>query len=69
MVVLLPEPLIVPGLIVQFPAGRLLSTTLPVEVEQVGWVIVPTCGAARFELMVAVTAVLAEVQVPLVTST
>ena len=36
MVVLEPEPAIEPGLIVQLPAGRPLSTTLPVAREQVG---------------------------------
>ena len=40
------EPVIPPGLIVQVPAGRPLSTTLPVATAQVGWVIVPTVGAA-----------------------
>ena len=33
-----------PGFIVQVPAGRPLSTTLPVDVSQVGWVIVPIIG-------------------------
>jgi hypothetical protein len=46
IVVLVPEPEIEPGLIVQLPDGRLLSTTLPVATEQVGCVIVPTPGAA-----------------------
>ena len=31
---------------VQLPAGRPLSATLPVAVEQVGWVMVPTIGAS-----------------------
>ena len=35
-----------PGLIVQLPAGKPLNATLPVAVEQVGCVIVPTVGAA-----------------------
>lgn len=39
-----PEPFIPPGLIVQFPNGKLLSITLPVATVQVGWVIVPTTG-------------------------
>ena len=40
------DPVRLPGLIVQVPDGRPLSTTLPVETVQVGWVIVPTTGAA-----------------------
>jgi hypothetical protein len=41
------EPLlaIAPGLIVQLPVGKPLSTTLPVARAQVGCVIVPTTGA------------------------
>ena len=46
MVVLVPVPAIAPGLIVQFPAGKPLNTTLPVATAQVGCVIVPTVGAA-----------------------
>jgi len=34
---------------VQFPAGRLLRTTLPVATAQVGCVIVPAAGAAGVE--------------------
>ena len=45
MVLLAPVPAIAPGLIVQFPAGKPLSTTLPVATAQVGCVIVPTVGA------------------------
>ena len=45
MVVLAVEPVIAPGLMVQVPEGRPLKTTLPVAVEQVGCVIVPTIGA------------------------
>ena len=44
-VVLLPVPVIDPGLIVQLPAGKPLNTALPVANEQVGWVMVPTIGA------------------------
>jgi hypothetical protein len=44
-VVLEPVPAMAPGLIVQFPAGRPLSTTLPVAEAQVVCVIVPTVGA------------------------
>ena len=48
MVVLVPVPVIAPGLIVHVPvAGRPLSTTLPVVAEQeAGCVIVPITGAA-----------------------
>ena len=45
MVVLNVEPAMAPGLIVQFPAGRPLNSTLPVDTAHVGWVIVPTRGA------------------------
>ena len=38
-------PIMVPGLIVQLPAGNPLSTTEPVAVEQSGWVVAPTTGA------------------------
>ena len=42
---LIVDPAIPPGLIVQFPEGKPLRITLPVAVAQVGWVIVPTEGA------------------------
>ena len=43
MVVVVPVPVIAPGLIVQVPvAGRPFNTTLPVvAVHEEGWVIVP----------------------------
>ena len=44
IVVLAVDPEIFPGLMVQLPEGNPLNTTLPVEVAQVGWVIVPTEG-------------------------
>jgi len=43
--VLAPVPLIPPGLIVQFPAGNPLNSTVPVEIVHVGCVIAPTIGA------------------------
>lgn len=36
IVLLVPVPTIEPGFIVQFPAGKLFKTTLPVAVAQVG---------------------------------
>ena len=45
MVVLAAVPVIAPGLTVQFPAGKPFKITLPVAVEQVGCVMVPTIGA------------------------
>ena len=33
-----------PGFMVQFPEGRPLKTTLPVETAHVGWVMAPTIG-------------------------
>ena len=45
IVVDVPVPVIEPGFIVQVPlAGKSDKTTLPVEVEHVGCVIVPTVG-------------------------
>jgi hypothetical protein len=44
-VVLVPDPDIDPGLIVQLPEGRPLNSTLPVATAHVGCVIVPTIGA------------------------
>jgi hypothetical protein len=45
IVVLAVLPAIAPGLIVQFPAGKPLNTTLPVADAQVGCVIAPTVSA------------------------
>ena len=42
IVVLAPEPEMAPGLIVQLPAGKPLSTTLPVATVHVGCVTAPT---------------------------
>ena len=56
IVVLKVFPAIDPGLIVQFPAGRPLNTTLPVANAHVGCVIKPTTGAggaAGCTLMIA----------------
>ena len=43
---LVPVPAIAPGFMVQLPAGSPFNTTLPVAAAQVGWVMVPTSGAA-----------------------
>ena len=47
MVMLVPVPVMFPGLIVHIPvAGRPLNTTLPVVARhEAGWVIVPIIGA------------------------
>jgi len=45
IVLLVPVPEMFPGLIVQLPAGKSFKVTLPVDVEQVGCVMVPTVGA------------------------
>ena len=45
IVILLPVPAIAPGLIIQFPAGKPVNTTLPVGIAQPGCVIIPTTGA------------------------
>ena len=39
-------PVIAPGLIVQFPAGKPFNTTEPVATVQVGCVMLPGVGAA-----------------------
>lgn len=46
IVVLAPMPELAPGLMVQFPAGKPVSKTLPVTVLQVGCVMVPIAGIA-----------------------
>ena len=43
---LVPEPVMLTGLIVQLPDGNPLSNTLPIEDKQVGCVIAPTAGVA-----------------------
>jgi len=48
------EPVMLPGLTVQFPAGSPSKTTLPVETVQVGCVIVPIVGAVGSGLTVTV---------------
>jgi len=53
----LPVPAIAPGLITQFPEGKLFKTTLPVETEQVGWVIAPTVGATGVAATITTLAV------------
>jgi hypothetical protein len=54
IVVLVVDPEMFPGLIVQFPAGKPLNATLPVGTVQVGCVIVPTVGAAGIGFTVTV---------------
>jgi hypothetical protein len=46
MIELDPFPVTADGLIVQFPVGSPLSTTLPVATAQVGWVMTPIRGVA-----------------------
>ena len=43
-VVLAPDPVTAPGLMVHIPAGNPLNNTLPVAMAQVGCVVVPTIG-------------------------
>ena len=62
-------PVMPPGLIVQFPAGSPLNTTLPVAAVQVGWVIVPTIGVAGNGFITTVVEPAALVHPPVVTVT
>jgi len=62
MVVLRPVPAIAPGLIIQFPTGNPFNTTLPVETEHVGCVIVPIAGAVGVAAVITTLAVAGEVQ-------
>jgi hypothetical protein len=60
MVVVVPVPVVVvpPGVLVnvQLPvAGNPFNTTLPVDTEQVGWVIAPTVGAVGVAGWVVIT--------------
>jgi len=63
IVILDVDPVMAPGLIVQFPAGKPLNITLPVAKAQVGCVMVPTMGAAgeAEEAMITTLAVATEV--------
>ena len=45
IVILDVDPVMAPGFMVQFPAGKPLNITLPVAKIQVGCVMVPTIGA------------------------
>jgi hypothetical protein len=56
IVVLVVEPVTLPGLIVQLPEGKPLKTTDPVARAQVGWVIVPTVGAEGVDGWALITA-------------
>ena len=48
MAVLVPVPLIAPGLMTQVPvAGKSLNNTLPVDTVQVGCIAGPEVGAAQ----------------------
>lgn len=58
MVAVAVDPVILPGLIVQAPAGKPLRMTLPVATVHDGCVIVPIAGAVGSAL--TVTAVMAE---------
>ena len=53
-VVLVPVPVIAPGLMVQLPAGKPFNITLPVCTAQVGWVMVPAIGAVGMAFTVNV---------------
>jgi len=55
IVVLVVDPAIPPGFIVQLPEGKPLNITLPVASTQVGCVIVPTTGAAGVAGCVLIT--------------
>jgi hypothetical protein len=46
IVVLVPDPEILPGLIVQLPVGKPLNCTEPVATVQVGCVMIPKMGVA-----------------------
>jgi hypothetical protein len=64
IVVLVADPAMEPGLIVQFPDGNPVKITLPVATAHVGCVIVPTVGAAGVTgCVLIVTAVGVEIQV------
>lgn len=52
MVYVAPVPAIAPGFIIQLPAGRPFSTTLPVATVHVGCVIKPAPGADGTGLIV-----------------
>ena len=65
-VVPVPMLLTAPGLrvSVQFPEGKPLRGTLPVAVVQVGWVMLPTVGAADGVVTVIVPAAVMVPQPP-----
>jgi len=54
-IVVVPEPVLPPGLIVQFPAGKPDNATLPVATVQVGCVTVPIVGVAGVPALAVIT--------------
>ena len=63
---LVPLPTIFPGLIVQFPAGKLINSTLPVGIAQVGSIILlmfteTAAGSTIVKVPVAAVQLLASV--------
>ena len=51
MVVLVPEPVMLPGLIVQLPdVGKPFNTTLPFDTEQLAGIMAPSVGAVGLSL-------------------
>ena len=62
MVVLAPDPVIAPGSIVQFPAGKPLKITLPVLTVHVGCVITPITGAVGVAAVIVMLAAGNDVQ-------
>jgi hypothetical protein len=61
-VILVPEPDIEPGFTVQVPEGKLLNAMVPVAIEHVGCVIVPTTGAEGVAAIKVILVVAKEVQ-------
>lgn len=62
IVVLVPDPAMDPGFMVQLPVGKPLNTTLPVATVHVGCVIVPITGAVGVAAIISTLPVAGETQ-------